>query len=168
MEKTIYSKTSIGQQEIAQRSGLISQKERQILLLIDGSRHHYALIEMLPQIDVVEILLKLQNLGLINSATPEQILNQRTFTGPSTLAPDLGQDLKQQRQIEAARQVIMQVTQEYLGQNWEQRLAELLSSVRRAEDFAPIVEQWGIALRRSGYRGAADLGEREVKAVLSN
>ncbi|MCB5197291.1 hypothetical protein [Deefgea salmonis] len=168
MENIIYSKTQIGQHEITQRSGLISQKERQTLLLIDGRRSQHALIDMMPQVDILNTLLKLQHLGLIRSTPAEQALNQHALTAPSTLTPDLVQDLKQQRQIEAARQVIMQVTQEYLGQNWENRLAELLSTVRRAEDFAPIVEQWAVALRRSGYRGAADLGEREIKAVLAH
>ena len=168
MENAIYHKTALGQQEIIKRSGLIGQKERQVLFMIDGTRHSMALAGMLPNIDVLTILQKMHSLGLISAVSQSKTIDQIQFSGPTTVAPQIAQDFKQKRQIEAARQVILKVTQEYLGKNWEERLGELLSTVRRAEDFAPIVEQWGVALRRSGYRGAADLGEREVKAALSD
>ena len=167
MENAIYHKTALGQQELIQRSGLIGQKERQVLFMIDGSRHAMALAGMLTNIDVLSILPKLNSLGFISAMSQTQTIDQIKFSGPTTVAPQITQDLRQKRQIEAARQVILKVTQEYLGKNWEDRLGELLSTVRHADDFAPIIEQWGIALRRSGYRSAADLGEREVKAVFA-
>lgn len=168
MENAIYHKTALGQQELTQRSGLIGQKERQVLFMIDGVRHSMALAGMLPNIDVLGIIQKLYALSFISAVSQTKTIDQIQFTGPSTVAPQIAQDLKQRRQIEAARQVILKVTHEYLGKNWEDRLGELLSTVRHADDFAPIVEQWGVALRRSGYRSAADLGEREVKAVFSS
>ncbi len=168
MEHAIYHKTTLGQQELTQRSGLIGQKERQVLFMIDGSRHCMELVQMLTSVDVLNIVQKLNSLGFISAASQAQIIDQIQFSGPSTVAPQISQNLKQKRQMAAARQVILKVTQQYLGKNWEDRLGELLSTVRYPEDFAPIIEQWGIALRRSGYRSAADLGEREVKAVFSS
>ncbi|WP_027468497.1 hypothetical protein [Deefgea rivuli] len=168
MENAIYHKTALGQQELTQRGGLIGQKERQVLFMIDGARHSMALAGMLPNIDVLGIVHKLYSLGFISAVSQSKTIDQIQFSGPTTVAPQISQDLLQKRQIDAARQVILAVTQEYLGKNWEDRLSELLSTVRRPEDFAPIVEQWGVALRRSGYRSAADLGEREVKAVFAS
>ena len=166
MESAIFRKTALGQQEISQRSGLIGQKERQVLFMVDGARANVILASMLPNIDVASILLKMRDLGFIQAISHNDSISEMIFSGPTTVAPQLSADIQQKRQIEAARQVILKSTQEFLGQSWEDRLGELLSCVRRAEDLAPIVEQWAIALRRSGYRSAADVGEREVKAVL--
>jgi hypothetical protein len=168
MENAIYHKTALGQQELTQRSGLIGQKERQVLFMIDGVRHSMALASMLPNIDVLGIVQKLYGLSFISAVSQAKVIDQIQFSGPTTGTPQLAQDLKERRQIEAARQVILKITHEYLGKNWEDRLGELLSTVRHPDDFAPIVEQWGVALRRSGYRSAADLGEREVKAVFAS
>ena len=167
MQSEIFRKTALGQQELNERSGLIGQKERQVLFMVDGARADAALAAMLPNIDVLAALQKMRDLGFIQATSQADALAQMTFSGPSTVAPQLAASLQEKRQIDAARQVIIKITQEFLGQSWEDRLGELLSSVRSVEDLTPIVEQWGVALRRSGYRSAADVGEREVKAALS-
>ncbi|MGL6040152.1 MAG: hypothetical protein ACRC01_03005, partial [Deefgea sp.] len=74
MENAIYHKTALGQQEIIQRSGLIGQKERQVLFMIDGARHSMALAGMLPNIDVLSILQKMQSLGLISAVSQSQTI----------------------------------------------------------------------------------------------
>jgi hypothetical protein len=160
----VFSKTAQGMQELKERSGAIGQKERQLLFMIDGQRGAAMLVAMLPGQEVLANLKRLNDLGLISRQASQQKLEQIQFSGPTTIAPPPPRNNK--AQIEAARQVILSVTQEFLGQNWEEKLGILLSSVRSAEELTPIVEQWANALRRSGHRGAAYNGEKAIEDLF--
>jgi hypothetical protein len=160
----VFSKTAQGLQELQERSGAIGQKERQLLFMIDGQRSAAMLVAMLPGQEVLANLKKLNDLGLISRQASQQKLEQIQFSGPTTIAPPPPRNNK--AQIEAARQVILSVSSEFLGQNWEEKLGILLNSVRSAEELTPIVEQWANALRRSGHRGAAYNGEKAIEDLF--
>ncbi|MBE9608027.1 hypothetical protein [Chitinilyticum piscinae] len=164
MDSTLFQKTALGVNELNERGGLISQKERRLLITIDGKRDATILAALLPGEDVPGMLLKLRNLGMI-AAVKETKVDPLDFAGPVTIAPKL--PVSNTRQLDAARKVILDVSQQYLGQSWADRLGEQLGKVRHADEFAPIIEQWLTALRRSGHRGAADTGQRQVNALLA-
>ncbi|WP_028450386.1 MULTISPECIES: hypothetical protein [Chitinibacter] len=164
MESLVYSKTPAGQQELQTRSGKISQKERQLLFMIDGQRSSAMLVAMLPGQEVLLNLKNLHDAGFISRDTPQKPLEEIRFSGPSTIAPPPPRN--QQRQIDEARKIILSVCHEFLGQSWEDKLASQLASVRRAEELTPIVEQWAEALRRSGHRGAAFNGEKAIEVLF--
>ncbi|WP_028451791.1 hypothetical protein [Chitinilyticum aquatile] len=165
MDTTLYQKTSLGQNELTERSGLIGQKERRLLITIDGKRDATILSALLPGEDVPAMLVKLRDLGLICAAKNQQKADPLDFSGPNTIAPALPQSNR--KQLEAARRVILDVSQQYLGQSWADRLDEQLGKAHSAEELTPIIEQWLTALRRSGHRGAADTGQRQVNALLT-
>ncbi|WP_028455898.1 hypothetical protein [Chitinilyticum litopenaei] len=165
MSAILYQKTELGLREIAERSGQLGQKERRLLIMIDGQRDSTMLGALLPGEDVGTMLARLRQLGFINACASQVKQDVLSFSGPTTIAPPLPRD--NSKQLAAASKVILDVTSQYLGQNWEDKLAAQLQGVRDADDLAPIIEQWLNALRRSGHRGAADTGQRQVNALLS-
>ncbi|WP_157315089.1 hypothetical protein [Chitinibacter sp. GC72] len=167
MDELVYTKTSAGVQELQTRSGAIGQKERQLLFMIDGQRSSAMLVAMLPGQEVLANLKKLLDAGFISRNNhQQQVLEQIQFSGPTTIAPPPPRN--NSFQLNEARKVILSVTHEFLGQNWEDKLAIMLSSVRSIEELKPIVEEWANALRRSGHRGAAYNGEQAIEAIFKN
>ncbi|WP_373976647.1 hypothetical protein NT239_07905 [Chitinibacter sp. SCUT-21] len=164
MDQVIYAKTAAGVKELQERSGAIGQKERQLLFMIDGQRSSAMLVAMLPGQEVLLNLKKLFDLGLISRNTTKQSLEQIQFSGPTTIAPPLPRS--NTAQMNAARKVILSVTQEFLGNNWEEKLTIMLNGVRSSEELKPIVEEWANALRRSGHRGAAYNGEKAIEELF--
>ncbi|QLI81768.1 hypothetical protein HZU75_09605 [Chitinibacter fontanus] len=164
MDQIIYTKTPTGAQELQTRSGAIGQKERQLLFMIDGQRSSAMLVAMLPGQEVLLNLKKLAEAGLIARSTSKQSLEQIQFSGPTTIAPPPPRS--NSAQLNAARKVILSVTQEYLGQNWEEKISVMLNAVRNSEDLKPIVDEWANALRRSGHRGAAYNGEKAIEELF--
>ncbi|WP_410499588.1 hypothetical protein [Chitinibacter sp. S2-10] len=164
MDQAIYTKTAAGTDELQTRSGAIGQKERQLLFMIDGQRSADMLVAMLPGQDVLVNLKKLLDAGFISRQLRQQSLEQIQFSGPKTVAPPVPRPNSQQ--LTEARKIIMSVTHEYLGQNWEEKLAIMLGSVRSAEELKPIVQEWANALRRSGHRGAAYNGELAIEELF--
>lgn len=164
MDQIIYAKTPAGTKELQERSGAIGQKERQLLFMIDGQRSSAMLVAMLPGQEVLSNLKKLLDAGFISRNVSQQTLEQIQFSGPTTIAPPLPRS--NSAQLNAARKVILTVTQEYLGQNWEEKLGVMLNSVRSSEELKPIVEEWANALRRSGHRGAAYNGEKAIEELF--
>ncbi|QLG88876.1 hypothetical protein HQ393_11880 [Chitinibacter bivalviorum] len=164
MDQLIFTKTEAGLKELQTRSGLIGQKERQLLFMIDGQRSSAMLVAMLPGQEVLLTLKKLQDLGLIARNSAQKKLDQIQFSGPTTIAPPPPR--RNSEQLNEARKVILSVTQEFLGQNWEEKLGIMLQSVRNADDLKPIVEEWANALRRSGHRGAAYNGEKAIEELF--
>jgi hypothetical protein len=164
MDQIIYAKTPAGTKELQERSGAIGQKERQLLFMIDGQRSSAMLVAMLPGQEVLTNLKKLLDAGFISRNVSQQTLEQIQFSGPSTIAPPPPRG--NSAQLNAARKVILTVTQEYLGQNWEEKLGIMLNSVRSSEELKPIVDEWANALRRSGHRGAAYNGEKAIEELF--
>jgi hypothetical protein len=164
MDQIIYAKTPAGTQELQERSGAIGQKERQLLFMIDGQRSSAMLVAMLPGQEVLTNLKKLLDAGFISRNVSQQTLEEIQFSGPTTVAPPLPRS--NSAQLNAARKVILTVTQEYLGQNWEEKLGVMLNSVRSSEELKPIVDEWANALRRSGHRGAAYNGEKAIEELF--
>jgi hypothetical protein len=164
MDQIIYAKTPAGTKELQERSGAIGQKERQLLFMIDGQRSSAMLVAMLPGQEVLANLKKLLDAGFISRNVSQQTLEQIQFSGPTTVAPPLPRS--NSAQLNAARKVILTVTQEYLGQNWEEKLGVMLNSVRSSEELKPIIDEWANALRRSGHRGAAYNGEKAIEELF--
>ena len=64
---TIFSKTGKGQEEIKARSGGLTQRVRQVLILVDGKRGIDALCKISPADDLAGTLQALQEQGYIEA-----------------------------------------------------------------------------------------------------
>ncbi|WP_148717245.1 hypothetical protein [Chitinolyticbacter meiyuanensis] len=154
---TVYQKTELGQRELTERSGQVPLKARQLLIMVDGRRNFDDLASLMPGAsDVIRLL---QQLNLIMPISGDAASHAPVVHTPyDKLPPDA--------RLSQVQHVVIRITREFLGESWESKLAERFATLKDGEALEALVEEWLTALRRSGHRGAADTGQREVANIL--
>ncbi|WP_051710988.1 hypothetical protein [Andreprevotia chitinilytica] len=161
MDSVIYQKTDKGQRELTERTLQITPRLRQLLIVIDGKRTQGELQQMSAGADLTDHLNRLLDLHLIEVRSGNPLLNPATpviAAKSNALAPD---------RLAAIRKVIHACSQQYLGEQWAERLDAALLGARSAGELQSAVDDCLTALRRSGHRGVADTCQREVTSALS-
>jgi hypothetical protein len=82
MSETTFGKTAKGQDEIKTRVAGLSQRQRQVLIFVDGKRTVDELQGMLKADDINEILASLADQGLV-----EKVASAPKAAAPNTIAP---------------------------------------------------------------------------------
>ncbi|KAF0814642.1 hypothetical protein IGB42_00696 [Andreprevotia sp. IGB-42] len=161
MDSVIYQKTDKGQRELTERTEPLSPRLRQLLILIDGKRNLGELQQMSAGADLTDPLNRLLDLHLIAVHSGNPLFKPKTETlagSADALSPE---------RIAAVQRAIQACSQQYLGQQWAEKLATAMAAARTPQQLQTVVDDCLTALRRSGHRGAADTCQRDVSNALS-
>lgn len=152
MLKTIFRKTSAGNQEILTRQLGLSAKERRVLILVDGDKSVRALNKLILELDLLPAIIKLQELGLILSSQNQQ-LEQIQFS------PEPIEMLIQDQPLEAnpildferfnAIKTLMIDSSETLLGIFGKSLVEKIKVLSDESELSNTITQWNISLRES-------------------
>jgi len=146
---TVYVKTASGRDEVACRNGGLSQRERRVLIVVDGQRTVAELIALFSPGELEAALPVLVEKGLVVAAGE-----------PAHVA---GSD----ETLRDAKDFMISVAQSCLGL----LAADLVARIEGVEDvkrLGPVVGYWVAALRESRF--GAHLGEHyleQLRGVLS-
>jgi hypothetical protein len=151
----IYAKTLKGRDEVAQRRGGLSSRQRSILIVLDGEKRVDSLLGLMPAAQVQAILDELAALGLI-----------APVSGPEPSAVTL----VPVRRIDEARvaQVKHMMTgsaETYLGP----MAAELIRQVQTADDETGLqraLAHWHMAMQASKY--GREVAESHLALIRAN
>ncbi len=168
---TVFSKTEKGRDEVAKRCFGLSPLQRRVLILMDGAKKFSALLEMIPERDLDEIVSYLVAQEFISSASPVQTsktdikvpmsmhigktmqVSAESSAKPQHLSPisalhvELIQDPAKIREI---KDFMISTTTTYLGL----MSADMIHRIERAKEAAGLLSiagQWHMALRESKH-----------------
>ncbi|XZG70119.1 hypothetical protein ACTSKR_15945 [Chitinibacteraceae bacterium HSL-7] len=154
---TVFQKTTLGVRELSERSGQVPLKARQLLVMIDGKRNDDELGRLMP--GAGDFLKLLQQLGLVAPLGAVEDA-PAIVHGPYDSLPS-------DTQLQRVRRTVQRSAQQFLGERWAQDLDTRFNGLQHGDALQVLVADWLNALRRSGHRGAADQGEREILALLA-
>jgi len=167
---TIFSKTGKGQEEIKARSGGLTQRVRQVLILVDGKRGVDALCKISPADGLVDTLQALLEQGYIEAigmtAVPAGEPAPIDSTVPAETAPDPGgtvfrelPPLPATKDLELARNFMMNTLRDFNGPYATLSLVEKVSVAQSHAEMRTQFDHWIAAITetQSGKRRADEL-----------
>lgn len=174
----IYSKTAVGQQEIQSRALGLSPIVRRILVLVDGQRSGAELAAFAAGQDFTAIIAELLEKGCVDAklaAAPPKAAPAAAPAAPSessagapaaALSADLAGlppvETRGPKEVEMARNFMMNTVNTIFGQNTRFTLMEAIFACKTAEDTRRVYSMWAEALNTSRI-GAKRLPELREK-----
>lgn len=164
----VFAKSEKGQEEVVSRAHGLSPRQRQVLIMMDGAKSLQAIAEIIPALELLEIVPILLEQGLIAHRSGPQAVP--AAAAEPVFEPRVDRPALRVGEDKAIRQVkdFMTVTaQTYLGLLG----AEVIRQIEGAngpEELMTAVAQWHMALleSRHGRRFAAPYLE-QVRRALS-
>jgi hypothetical protein len=152
--KTIYRKTSAGDQEILTRQLGLSAKQRRVLILIDGEKSIAELNKLVLEVDLVPAIIKLTELVLIQSVENEQLKQIKNKPQiPQIHSADQTQILNKKPVLDSVRlnaiKALMIDSSETLLGVFGKTLVEKIKVVSDESQLSNAISQWNISLRES-------------------
>lgn len=156
----VYEKTASGIHEIAGTDRLLTPKQRQVLILIDGKRSVHDIASALPRLAVSDIMQELEAQGFIRNPKAGNL----TVFSKQTDTPIFISEEK----MAQTKQLLITSTTEHLGL-MGRTMNEQISSVTSYEQLRTCISRWHMAIRESkGGRMIADELMLKVQLTLSN
>ncbi|QKJ66919.1 hypothetical protein HQN60_09545 [Deefgea piscis] len=149
----IYCKTATGENEIATRQHGLLSKQRQALILIDGKKSYAQLNQLLPTIELDQLIHQLLQLDLIRDANATPLLAPQNpaanhvicITESSAKATAIPLDIER---LNAIKQLMIDSSKTLLG-IFANTLIEKIKSIEDAAQLSPAIAQWNLSLRES-------------------
>ncbi len=168
LTRLVYSKTELGQKEIQSRALGLTPKIRSTLILVDGKRTGADLLA-LTGADNVASLAQLLEVGCIEgveprSAQPAPAAQGSAGAGVAALPPA---DSRDSKQVEMARNFMLNTVNNIFGQNMRLTLIESIHACKTAEELRRVYPSWeeAMASDRAGAKRLAEMREK-LFAVL--
>lgn len=154
----IYAKTPQGRDEVAQRRGGLSSRQRSILIVLDGEKRVDSLLGLMPAAQVQAILDELAALGLIAPVSGPE---------PSAVTPAPVRRIDDAR-LAQVKHMMTGTAETYLGP----MAAELIRQVQAADDETGLqraLAHWHMAMQASKYgREVAESHLALIRASLED
>ncbi|MBM5571428.1 MULTISPECIES: hypothetical protein [Deefgea] len=152
--KTIFRKTSAGNQEILTRQLGLSAKERRVLILIDGDKSVSALNKVVLEVDLLPAIIKLQALELIHSSQNQQLEQAQVENDPiDTIEQQRDEPVKTDSTLDFARfnaiKALMIDSSETLLGVFGKPLVEKIKVLHDESELSNTITQWNLSLRES-------------------
>lgn len=159
---TIFSKTGKGQEEIKARSGGLTQRVRQVLILVDGKRDFDALCKISPADDLADTLQALLAQGYIEAiemtAVPAGEPALMDSTVPAETMPDPGGTVFRElppspatKNLELARNFMMNTLKDFNGPYATLSLVEKIHASQSHAEMRAQFEHWIAAITKTQY-----------------
>ena len=173
----IYAKTAVGQQEVQSRKLGLTPLPRRLLILVDGKRSGKDLAVFVEGHNPGELLKQLLDHGCIEAiaviAAPEALASSSqgqtagTSATEATLAKLPAASTRTVKDVEKARNVMMNTLNAVFQQNTRLTLMKTISECRSAEEARSVYPKW-LDNMRASVEGAKRLPEFHDKlfAVL--
>lgn len=148
-------KTPKGIEEIEKRGGGLQQKERRVLILVDGARDVSAITAMFPQEDVT---------GILNKLVDEGYISQRGQSSPKPAVAPPGDEAQR---FDMAKNFMINTTNHFLGPMGSSLIGRLRPCGNLAE-LRALYGDWRAAIGADGggRKQLPDL-ESRLAALLS-
>ncbi|MHB1249775.1 MAG: hypothetical protein ACYCZL_10335 [Polaromonas sp.] len=159
-----FTKTAVGQQEIQTRSLGLPPLARRVLVLVDGQRSGAALAAFVPGQDVTSLLSQLIAQGCIEARAPVKAAPAAPVAaeGDAMLAGLPKAETRSPKDIEMARNFMMNTINTMFGQNMRLSLIESIFACKTAEDLRRVYPAWAQTMGTSAI-GAKRLPELRQK-----
>lgn len=167
---TIFSKTGKGQEEIKTRIGGLSQRVRQVLILVDGKRDIDALCKISPADDLADTLQALQGQGYIEAIEMTEVPASESAPIVSTVPAETMPTpidtvfrellpLPGTKDLELARNFMMNTLKDFNGPYATLSLVEKIYASQSHTEMRAQFEHWVEAINetRDGKRRADEL-----------
>lgn len=159
---TIFSKTGKGQEEIKVRSGGLTQRVRQVLILVDGKRDIDALCKISLADDLEDTLQALQEQGYIEAiemtAVPASEPTPIVSTVPAeTMPTPIGTVFRElpplpgTKDLELARNFMMNTLKDFNGPYATLSLVEKIYASQSHAEMRAQFEHWIAAITKTQY-----------------
>lgn len=167
---SIFAKTAVGQQEVQSRSLGLTPLPRRLLILVDGKRSGKELAVFVEGHNPGELLRQLLDNGCIEAVTAVQrntTMTNSTGATESALAKLPDATTRTAKDVEKARNVMMNTLNAVFQQNTRLTLMKAISECRCAAEVRSIYPKW-LDNMRASVEGSKRLPEFHDKlfAVL--
>ena len=165
----IYEKTLSGQREIQGTQRLLSLRQRQVLIMVDGRRSANELEVALNNPQVIAMLAELEHAGYVvrTDRTDRRVDTPPIAVQSSAAKEHPTETMLTEYQMQAVRTILQDSTDEYLG-IMGKALRQQIASAQGSDGLRACISEWHMALResKSGRDSAHQLME-EVQAILA-
>lgn len=154
----IYAKTPKGRDEVAQRRGGLSSRQRSILIVLDGQKRVDSLTGLMPAAQVQAILDELAALELIAPASAPDPSTTVTAALPPVRSID-------DTRLALVRAMMTRTAETYLGP----MAAELIRQIQAANDEISLqraLAHWHMAMQASKY--GKDVAETHLALIRAS
>lgn len=166
----VFTKTTNGHDEVAQRSGDLTPRARRLLILIDGKRSVDELRDLVAADDLTHTLGALEELGLIEVKAVVQ--SGGIATPPDGALPAIAAfrelpDDRDPRDLDKARNYMINTLRSYCALYGPITLMTIIGEARSHEELRSHFGQWYnmIVGSREGRRCAEDLRQNLLKVL---
>ncbi|OYD54626.1 hypothetical protein CGK74_07535 [Thauera propionica] len=165
---TVFTKTPKGQEEITHRTGIVGQRARRLLILIDGHRGADELAAMSADDDIATTLSQLEEAGLIEAvanAAPVAVV-PAAAAAPAQVAVEDGQAPKT-GDLQLARDFMMNTLRTFHGPYAKLGLMKRIQSASDRDGLMALYEEWlaSITETRIGRKRAEELTGRLMAVI---
>lgn len=166
-----FCKTGLGQEEIQQRKLGLSQKLRQMLIMVDGQKSVADLEQCLPGDELMARLEALLGQGLIapvaGSASPAAAAKPAPAPAAAPAAPiAMPTGLPSAGKLAQIRIILAMCSQQYLSDALDTMLIDLYDNMSGPEDLKFCIDTWKKRMDAAGYGSVADSHMPQIRAAL--
>lgn len=148
LTRAVFAKTAIGQQEMASRALGLGPLPRRLLVLIDGKRSGQELAVFTPGQDIEALLSQLIEKGCVEAQAPLKAAPAPQPVAPAQPVP--GAELaslpppesRSPKDIEMARNFMINTTNTVFGMNLRLSTVEAISNCQTTEDLRRVYTLW--------------------------
>ncbi len=148
MLKSIYRKTSAGEQEVVSRQLGLSAKLRRTLILIDGEKTIGALSSLILGMELFPAIVKLEELGLIHSQQNQQLEQAIQVQDPIQVQASRQKPVLDSIRLNAIKVLMIDSSETLLG-IFGKTLVEKIKVIDDESQLNNTITQWNISLRES-------------------
>jgi hypothetical protein len=154
MLKTIFRKTSAGDQEILTRQLGLSAKQRRVLILIDGEKSIGALNRLVLAADLLPAISRLKELELIQSEQNQQLeqikIKPQPIQAPQTIQVQYltAKPTLDSVRLNAIKALMIDSSESLLGV-FGKTLVEKIKVLNDESELSSTITQWNLSLRES-------------------
>ena len=179
LNSTVFAKTETGQREIATRALGLNPMARRLLILVDGKRYGKDLAPMVAGHDLADLLTQLMDKSCIEIVSVGDHATQPKTdrVAPSTSQESAGLDAylarlpaaetRTPKDVESARNFMMNTVNTVFQQNTRLTLMEAIFSCKTTEDVRRVYLKWAETMSSSsiGAKRLPDFQEKLSKVL---
>jgi hypothetical protein len=164
----VYEKSALGYNEFTGNTRTLNVRERQVLLLVNGTRNIDDLEKFFRKEILIETIQKLESEGFIHLANSTQATISTNVSGRSFLNTQAATMPINPAKMAAIKAILMNATDDYLGL-MGRSVKERIANAENELDLRNCISSWHMAMRESKLgRESTDFLMEQIHQTLEN
>lgn len=164
----VYEKSALGYNEFTNNKRTLNVRERQVLLLVNGTRNIDDLEKFFKKELLTETIQKLESEGFIHLANSSQATRSTNVSGRSFLSTQAASMPINPAKMAAIKMILMNAADDYLGL-MGRSMKERIVKTENELDLRNCISSWHMAMRESKLgRESTDFLMEQIHQTLEN